>query len=77
MKCLLDESRFDTDPEGLELADRISFFLPDEIHVFSVQRVNDGFFARKACKNRTYTYFVPVYLLTGSEVTSILKKFGI
>lgn len=77
MKCLLDESRFDADPEGLELADRISSFLPDEIRVFSVQRVNDGFFARKACKNRTYTYFVPVYLLTGSQVRLFSRSFGI
>ena len=64
MKCLVDEKMFDRDPEGLELAEKISAHLPPEIRVFSVQRVNDGFFARKACTSRTYSYYVPLSLLT-------------
>eukprot|EP00200_Dunaliella_tertiolecta_P018396 CAMPEP_0202397978 /NCGR_PEP_ID=MMETSP1128-20130828/975_1 /ASSEMBLY_ACC=CAM_ASM_000463 /TAXON_ID=3047 /ORGANISM="Dunaliella tertiolecta, Strain CCMP1320" /LENGTH=659 /DNA_ID=CAMNT_0049001017 /DNA_START=2910 /DNA_END=4889 /DNA_ORIENTATION=+ len=57
------EGLYTADPEGLGIADRINQHLPPSIKVLCVQRVNKKFTARRACKERTYTYYLPAALL--------------
>lgn len=52
INVLLDESRFDSDPEGLEYATAISTRLPPDIRVFAVQRTNKRLDTRRACIDR-------------------------
>lgn len=64
----MDESRYDNDPEGIQLADEITKHLGPQLRVFCVQRVNKHFRARHLCTERSYRYYLPVSLLTGREV---------
>ncbi|KAF5828336.1 hypothetical protein DUNSADRAFT_17770 [Dunaliella salina] len=57
------EGLYTADPEGLGIADRINQHLPPSVKVLCVQRVNKKFTARRACKERTYTYYLPAALL--------------
>ncbi|KXZ42898.1 hypothetical protein GPECTOR_112g268 [Gonium pectorale] len=59
------DERFDADPEGLEIAAALNAQLPQEVRVFSAQRVNKKFNARRFCFDRTYEYFLPAHLLLG------------
>jgi len=68
-RILVEEGKFDSDSEGLELADYISDNLPSVVRVFSVQRVNDGFFARNMCTTRTYEYYVPLSVILGTQAS--------
>ncbi|KAG2499459.1 hypothetical protein HYH03_002406 [Edaphochlamys debaryana] len=60
------DERFDADPEGLLLAQALNDRLPPAVRVFSAQRVNKKFNARRMCFDRTYEYLLPAYLLTGA-----------
>ncbi|GLI69411.1 hypothetical protein VaNZ11_014017 [Volvox africanus] len=59
------DERFDTDPEGLEIASTLNARLPPQVRVFSAQRVQKKFNSRRFCFDRTYEYFLPAYLLLG------------
>ncbi|GFR46264.1 hypothetical protein Agub_g7817 [Astrephomene gubernaculifera] len=67
---LAGDERFDTDPEGLTLAAALNRRLPREVRVFSVQRVNKKFNARRFCFDRTYEYFLPAHLLLPDTTTT-------
>ncbi|GLC40018.1 hypothetical protein PLESTB_001520100 [Pleodorina starrii] len=60
---LRGDERFDTDPEGLDIAAELNSRLPPQVRVFSAQRVQKKFNARRFCFDRTYEYFLPAYLL--------------
>lgn len=59
MKLLVDESLFDSDPEGTAIATAVNAKLPPAVRVFSAQRVNKKFNTRRWCRARTYEYFLP------------------
>eukprot|EP00208_Stichococcus_sp_RCC1054_P004074 CAMPEP_0206148292 /NCGR_PEP_ID=MMETSP1473-20131121/36198_1 /ASSEMBLY_ACC=CAM_ASM_001109 /TAXON_ID=1461547 /ORGANISM="Stichococcus sp, Strain RCC1054" /LENGTH=546 /DNA_ID=CAMNT_0053545583 /DNA_START=349 /DNA_END=1989 /DNA_ORIENTATION=- len=51
---------FESDPEGLNMAQAINEHLPRAVKVLSLQRVNKGFDARERCGERTYHYWLPI-----------------
>lgn len=63
MKLECDSDAFNTDPDGIALAEGINAHLPPAIRVFSVQRVSKKFDARRECIRREYSYFLPTSLL--------------
>lgn len=63
MKLLLDESQFDSDPEGLAIAAAVNAQLPASVRVFSAQRVNKRFNTRRWCWLRHYQYFLPASVM--------------
>eukprot|EP00803_Ostreobium_quekettii_P001731 evm.model.scf_924.4 EVM.evm.TU.scf_924.4 scf_924:29233-33614(+) len=67
-KMLVDKSRFDSDPEGLEIAAEVNSKLTRQMAVLSVQRVNQGFRARIMCNRRCYRYHLPVSTLVQDGV---------
>lgn len=78
----MDESAYDSDPEGIALADSITAHLGPQLQVFSVQRVNKHFRARQFCEERSYKYYVPVSILSegkwnlnGKKETEVLETF--
>lgn len=68
LKIMMDETQYDSDPEGIQFADQITKHLSPQLKVFSVQRVNKHFRARHLCTERSYRYYLPVALLTGKDV---------
>ncbi|GBG30177.1 tRNA pseudouridine synthase [Hondaea fermentalgiana] len=60
---LQSENPWLDDPYGLELAKSINAHLPEDVRVFSVQRVTKSFQARTFCKSRTYHYYMPGWII--------------
>lgn len=54
MRYRMRTDNFDRDPEGQEIANRLNSRLPEDIRIFSVQRVTKSFNPRKFCIARTY-----------------------
>eukprot|EP00798_Chlamydomonas_sp_ICE-L_P030028 gene30028-17922_t len=54
---------FNDDSEGTKLASQINGHLPDTIRVYSVQRVNKKFSARRQCAGRSYEYYLPTSMI--------------
>lgn len=60
---LRSDNPWQSDPMGLELATNINKFLPEDVRVFSVQRVTKSFQARGFCRSRTYHYYLPAWMI--------------
>jgi len=63
MKLECDPASFESDPEGIDLANQINSHLPRQLRVFSLQRAPKSFNARMLCDQRTYDYYLPASLL--------------
>ena len=63
LRVQVPDSRFDADPEGVQLAREINVHLPPQIRVFAVQRVNKKFNARHMACTRKYEYYLPAFVL--------------
>lgn len=57
------------DPKTVE---KINSFLPDQIRVWGIERVNKSFDCRKMCSSRVYEYLLPTYALLPPKPTSVL-----
>ena len=65
---IVEEEKFEVDPEGLAYAAEVNLQLPTQVSVFSVQRVNKGFRARQMCHRRSYWYYLPMATLVPEGV---------
>jgi tRNA pseudouridine38-40 synthase len=48
--------------EDPKILDKINHHLPEDIRVFAIRRVNQGFNPKTICDGRIYEYFMPTYL---------------
>lgn len=62
-ECVPEAFERTGDPEGLEFARGVNEHLPDDVRVFSAQRVNGGWCARGMCEAREYEYTLPARIL--------------
>ena len=76
MKLVVD-SNFDQKVHSQQYADRINNYLKEDIRVFSVTKVNQGFRAREAGSWREYEYVLPLSVIDGKldEFNRILSKY--
>lgn len=58
--------------EGEGLVERINSFLPEQIRLWAIERVNKTFDARKMCGSRVYEYLLPTYALVAPKPSSYL-----
>ena len=65
-ECVPEDFESGRDPEGVEFARGVNRHLPDDIRVFSAQRVNGGWCARGMCEAREYEYTLPARILLPS-----------
>ncbi len=64
LKLECDPEVFESEPDGAPIVSGINEYLPDDVMVFSVQRVVKSFDARRECIRRYYEYYVPVSFLS-------------
>ena len=62
-ECVPEDFEGDRDPEGIEFSRAVNRHLPDDVRVFSAQRVNGGWCARGMCEAREYEYTLPARIL--------------
>lgn len=62
-ECVPENFESGRDPEGVEFARSVNKHLPDDVRVFSAQRVNGGWCARGMCEAREYEYTLPARIL--------------
>ncbi|EGF99282.1 uncharacterized protein MELLADRAFT_45767 [Melampsora larici-populina 98AG31] len=64
------------DPEhhSLPLMKHINSFLPEEIRLWGLERVQNSFHARTLCDSRTYEYSLPTYLFLPPKPGTALYK---
>ena len=76
MKLVID-SNFDQMIHSQQYADRINQYLEEDIRVFSVTKVNQGFRAREAGSWREYEYVLPLSVINGKleEFNRLLGKY--
>eukprot|EP00889_Picochlorum_renovo_P003050 jgi/Picre1/30080/NNA_005451.t1 len=63
LKLECDPEVFESEPDGASLC-LVLMHLPDDVMVFSVQRVVKSFDARRECIRRYYEYYIPVSFLS-------------
>ena len=76
MKLVVDNN-FNQKIHSQQYADRINEHLQDDIRVFSVTKVNQGFRAREAGSWREYDYVLPLSMIGGKleEFDNLLRNF--
>lgn len=63
VRLVVDDTRYESDPEGVGYARDINRHLPPSIRVLAVQRVTKKYNVRRWCLTRTYEYYLPAFLL--------------
>lgn len=58
--------------EDEDIVEKINSFLPDQIRIWGIERVNKSFDCRKMCSSRVYEYLLPTYALLPPRPTLIL-----
>ena len=69
LKLECEADIFLSEPDGSSIVYEINKHLPEEVQVFSVQRVVKSFDARRECIRRYYEYYLPV-----SFLKSVMEK---
>lgn len=75
-ECDPESFELRNDPEGAAFAATLNAFLPEDIRVFSAQRVNGGWCARGMCEAREYEYTLPARILTPSSLRKKSSESG-
>ncbi|KAK1780887.1 pseudouridine synthase [Copromyces sp. CBS 386.78] len=60
--------------EDEDIVEKINSHLPDQIKVWGIQRVTNGFSCYQACDSRWYEYLMPSYALLPPQPQSFLGK---
>ncbi|KAH9810185.1 pseudouridine synthase [Melampsora americana] len=70
------EAKTSDDPQhhSLPLIKHINSFLPEEIRLWGLERVQNSFHARTLCDSRTYEYSLPTYLFLPPKPGTALYK---
>ncbi|KAK1272266.1 putative tRNA pseudouridine synthase [Acorus gramineus] len=82
LKMEIPENAWKEDPCGIVLANRVNYFLPDNIKVFSILPSQRSFDARRECSFRTYSYLLPADIIgirnssSSREVDDRLSEFN-
>ncbi|CCF60589.1 hypothetical protein KAFR_0K02340 [Kazachstania africana CBS 2517] len=60
--------------EDPDIKERVNSFLPADITLWNIQRVNKKFNCRTACESRLYEYALPTFVLQNPPSQSILSR---
>ncbi|KAI8103068.1 hypothetical protein M9434_005854 [Picochlorum sp. BPE23] len=82
LKLECDPEVFESEPDGASIVSGINAHLPDDVMVFSVQRVVKSFDARRECIRRYYEYYIPVSFLSlakreaAGSIDDVIDRLG-